>query len=143
MRLPNRSRHDPRRRTGTSAVELAVILPVFVALVMGQIEGSRLGMVSQLLTTAAREGCRVAVLNGSTQTDVQNRVTAVLSPAGITPTTFAISCTGSTTWNQAPMGTPVTVSLSVPYANVSWMGTPFYFGSAQISASATLSSENP
>lgn len=120
-----------------------MILPVFMALVMGQLESSRLGMVSQLLTTAAREGCRVAVLNGSTQTDVQNRVTAVLSPAGITPTTFTITCTGTTTWNLAPMGTPITVSLSVPYANVSWLGTPFYLGSAQISASATLSSENP
>jgi Flp pilus assembly protein TadG len=145
MRLPQRSGRDcgQRPRSGASAVELALILPVFVALVMGQIETARLGMVSQLLTTAAREGCRVAVLNGASQSDVQNRVTAVLSPAGITPTTFTISCTGSTIWQAAPMGTPITVSLGVPYANVSWLGTPFYLNSTQITGSATLSSENP
>ena len=70
------------QRRGASAVEMALVAPVFVALVMGIIESSRLGMVSQLITTAAREGCRVAVLNGMTQANVQNRVDAVLSRVG-------------------------------------------------------------
>ena len=62
-----RPRREPRRR-GASAVEMAVIAPVFLTLVLGIIESSRLGMVSQLLTTAVREGCRVAVINGMTET---------------------------------------------------------------------------
>src|SRR5947209_433706 len=133
-----------RKRSGTSAVELALVAPVFVALVMGQLESSRLGMVSQLITTAAREGCRVAVINGSTQTDVQNRVTAVLAGSGISVGTVTPTCPGTSyTWNNAPMGTPITVSLSVPYSQVSWLGTPFFLANAIVSASATLSSENP
>jgi Flp pilus assembly protein TadG len=140
-----RTKNNGRRRvrSGASAVELAIIAPVFIALVMGQIETSRLGMVSQLLTTAACEGCRVAVVNGNTQTDVQNRITAVLAGSGITPATSTISCTGDSTWDNSSMGTPITVSLSVPYSQVSWLGTPFFLKDATVSASATMSSERP
>src|SRR6478752_2169327 len=113
-------------RRGTSAVEMALIAPVFVALVMGQIETSRLGMVAQLITTAAREGCRVAVIDGSTQTDVQNRVNAVLSGSGISVGTVTPTCPSPYSWDSAPMGTPITVSLSVSYSSVSWLGTPFF-----------------
>ena len=130
-------------RRGTSAVEMAIIAPVFVALVMGQIETSRLGMVSQLITTAAREGCRVAVLEGSTQTDVQNRVNAVLAGSGISVGTVTPTCPSPYTWTTAPQGTPITVSLSVPFSQVSWMGTPYYLANATVRAAATLSSENP
>jgi Flp pilus assembly protein TadG len=132
-----------RGRSGTSAVEMAIISPLVVALMMGQLESSRLGMVMQLLTTASREGCRVAVLNGSTQTDVQNRVAAVLDGSGIDVGTVTPTCPTPYAWDSAPMGTPITVTLSVPYASVSWLGTPFFLKDAIVTASATLSSENP
>jgi Flp pilus assembly protein TadG len=122
---------------------MAMVAPVFVALVMGQIETSRLGMVAQLLTTAAREGCRVAVIDGSTQDAVQNRIAAVLNGSGIQVGTVTPTCPSPYTWNSAPMGTPITVSLSVPYSQVCWTGTPFFLTTATVSASATLSSENP
>lgn len=132
-----------RGRSGTSAVELAIVAPVLVAMIMGQIESSRLGMVMQLLTTAAREGCRVAVLDGSTQADVQNRVNGVLNGAGIDVGTVTPTCPSPYAWDSAPMGTPITVTLSVPYAKVSWLGAPIFFQGANVTASATLSSENP
>jgi Flp pilus assembly protein TadG len=124
-------------------VELALVAPVFLTLVLGMIEASRLGMVCQLLTTAAREGCRVAVLSGKTQTDVQNRITAVLSGSGISVGTVTPTCPSPYTWNTAPAGTAITVSLSVPYSQVSWLKVPLFLNGATISASATMSSENP
>ncbi len=136
-------RHKPGRSKGASAVEMAIIAPVIVALIMGQLESSRLGMVSQLLTTAARDGCRVAVVPGHTQSDVQNRVNAVLSGSGITVGTVTPTCPSPYTWSSAPQGTAVTVSLSVPFSQVTWLGTPFFLSGATISASATMSSENP
>ena len=131
------------RRSGTSAVEFALVAPLFVALIMGQLESSRLGMVAQLLTTAAREGCRVAVIPGNTQSTVQTRVNAVLSGMGISVGTVTPTCPSPYTWTTAPQGTPITVSLSVPYSQVSWLGTPFFLSNAVVSAAATLSSENP
>lgn len=143
-----RLRHKPRERSGTSALEMALVAPVFVALVMGQIETSRLGMVSQLLTNAAREGCRVAVIPDSRPYDVRlsdfrNRVNAVLSGSGITFNNVTPTCPAPYSWDSAPGGTPITVSLSVPYSQVSWLGTPFFLKDAVITTSATMSSENP
>ena len=56
---------------------MAIVVSAFVTLILGQIETARLGMASQMLTTAARDGCRVAVIPGSTQCDVQSRAEAV------------------------------------------------------------------
>jgi Flp pilus assembly protein TadG len=136
-------RRKPYRSKGASAVEMAVVAPVFVALMMGQLESSRFGMVSQLLTTAAREGCRVAVVPGHTETDVQTRINAVLSGSGISVGTVTPTAPSPYTWDTAPQGTAISVSLSVPYSQVSWLGTPFFLNGATVSASATMSSENP
>ena len=122
---------------------MAIVAPVFVAMMIGQLESSRFGMVSQLLTTAAREGCRVAVVPGHTQTDVQNRITTVLSGSGISVGTVTPTAPSPYTWSSAPQGTAITVSLSVPYSQVSWLGAPFFLNGATVSASATMSSENP
>ena len=130
-------------RRGSSAVELALVAPVLVALVMGMIESARVGMVCQLLTTAAREGCRVAVLNGMAQADVQNRINAVLSGSGISVGTVTPTCASPYTWTAAPNGTAITVSLSVPYSQVSWLKVSWFFKNATINASATMSSERP
>src|SRR3954471_10534617 len=93
-----------KKRRGASAVEMAFVAPVFLMLIMGTIESSRLGMVAQLLTTAAREGCRVAVVSGMTQADVQNRVNAVLNGSGISVGTVTPTCTGSTSWDSSTSG---------------------------------------
>ena len=130
-------------RRGGSAVEMAFLTPVLLALVMGMIEAARLGMVCQLLTTAAREGCRVAVLNGMTQSDVQNRINTVLNGSGISVGTVTPTCPSPYTWTTAPTGTAITVSMSVAYNQVSWLKFSWFFKNATISVSATMSSERP
>ncbi len=131
------------KRSGASAVEMAIVAPVFITLVLGQIEFARLGMVCQLMTTAAREGCRVAVVSGNTQTDVQDRVNAFLTVSGISVGTVTFTCPSTSSLQNAPRGTPIAISLSVPYRSVSWLGTPYFLNGATVSASATMSSENP
>jgi Flp pilus assembly protein TadG len=138
-----RQRPGRSRSRGTSAVEMAIVAPVIVTLFMAQIESSRLGMVAQLLTTAAREGCRVAVVPGHTQSDVQTRINNVLAGSGISVGTVTPTAPSGYTWNTAPQGTAITVSLSVPYNQVSWLGTPYFLNGATVAASATMSSENP
>jgi hypothetical protein len=96
-----------------------------------------------LLTTAAREGCRVAVLDGMTQADVKDRITSVLSGSGISVGTVTPTCPSPYTWTSAPGGTAVTVSLSVPYSQVTWLKVSGFFDDATINASATMSSERP
>jgi Flp pilus assembly protein TadG len=130
----------PRRRprSGAAAVEMAAVLPLVIALVFGQIESSRLGMMVQLLNTAAREGCRVAVISGHTANDVKARVNAVLSGSGVS---FSSVTPSPSNWDTAPGGTAITVSLSVPYSQVGWLPTPRFLRNATVKASATFSSE--
>src|SRR5579864_8209893 len=101
-----------RKRSGAAMVEAAIILPVFVLLVFGLIEASRLGMVAQILTTAAREGCRVAVIDGNTNTDVTNRVDSILSTSKISGYTFTQTPTDCTTVHSSDNPNTITVNLS-------------------------------
>jgi Flp pilus assembly protein TadG len=130
-------------RSGTSAVEMAFVAPIFFTFVLGQIEMSQMGMVTQVLTTAAREGCRVAVVPGAIQEDVQTRVNPILDGAGIPRNSVTQNCPSTSSLNSARGGDAITVSLSVRFADVSWLGTPIFLKDTTIRGSATMSSENP
>lgn len=73
-------------RRGAATVETALVLPVFFMVMLGIVEVGRAFMVSQLLTNAAREGARVAIMTNSTNTDVSNTVTDILQrTVGVAP----------------------------------------------------------
>lgn len=118
-----------KKRKGAAALELAFVLPIFLAIILCELEASRIGMVTQLLTNAAREGARTAVINGKTQADVDARITQVLQGSGITMGAVqGVSADPGTNgafimptnWASATGGTPVTVVLRVQYASLSW-----------------------
>lgn len=127
-----------RERRGAAAVELAMVSPLFLMLIMGTLEAAAIGRATQLLSAAAREGARVAVIDGKSQADVQARVDQVLSGSGLSVGTVSPS---PTTWQSAAAGTAVTVTLTVPYSQVSWVGDPFGVDQANLRASVTMSSE--
>lgn len=112
-------RRDGQRGRAAAVVEFAVVLPLLLTILFGIIEYGWVFMVRQTLQTAAREGCRVAVLQTSTApyTAVTNRVQQVMTPTGLT---FTVNMTHS------GAGNPVeTVEVAVPYADVSLMGNFF------------------
>lgn len=138
-----RLRCQARKRKGAAMVEMAIVLPVFITLVLGLIEASRLGQVTQILTTAAREGCRVAVIDGNTNTDVTNRVNQLLSASNISGVTLVQNPTDCTTVHSSDNPNTIQVTLSVPYSSVTWLGTPRFFSSVTVTGTATMSSERP
>jgi Flp pilus assembly protein TadG len=68
-----------KRRRGAAMVEMAVCFPVFMLILLGIMEFGRALMVSQMLTNAAREGCRSAVIEGATNSDVESRIDDVVT----------------------------------------------------------------
>ena len=74
-------RGDNHARHGAVMVEMALVLPLFLMLVLGIIEFGRAMMIANLVTNAAREGARMAVLDGSTNTEVNNAVESFLQSA--------------------------------------------------------------
>src|SRR5262249_12342644 len=126
-----RVRRRGRRRRGGAMVEMAILLPIFVMLIFGQLEASRAGMVAQMLANAAREGCRLAAMPDTTGAgQVTDRVNQVLNGTGIS---FNSVTPTPSNWATAPLGTPITVSLTADYSRLTW-GRPLYLNIQSMTA---------
>ena len=140
-----RGSRRPNDRRGAAVVEFAVVASLLMMLVFGIIEYGRLVMVQQILTNAAREGSRKAVLLGVTNTDVTNVVANYLDGTTITGQSRTIevldSSGNSLDLSTAQPGDPVTVRVSISFADVSWLPAPMYLGSTVLSASSTMRRE--
>jgi len=85
LKSPPRRRRLLRRR-GSTVVQAALVLPATLLLLFGIMEYCRYLMLLQVVTNAAREGCRYAVmhtdpvvLNGATYGNATSNVTSVIS----------------------------------------------------------------
>ena len=126
-------------RRGAAAVEFAIIAPVFFLLVFGMIEFGRMIMVQQIITNASREGARIAVLDGATTNGVTTQVTNYLDGASISGASVTVTPDPPT---DAQWGEPVTVDVSIPFSNVSWLPAPMFVGSdTELSASTSMRRE--
>ncbi len=110
---------NKRNSRAAAVVEMAVVLPVLLTILFGIIEFGWTFMVYQSITNAAREGCRVAVLEGSTDTDISSRVDNYMELIGIN--NYQLNITHSTQNDPTE-----TVVVRVPYTEVSLLGG--YFG---------------
>ncbi len=139
---------------------LALLFP----LVVGMIEATRICMVSQLLANAAREGCRLAVTEATTTsadataalTDVNTRITTMLSGSGITlgsltavdsdpgtPGAWIIPLDWSSISPKSlPLGSEIRVVLRVPFSQVDWLIAPGYFNSTNITVDAWMGKQH-
>ncbi len=118
------------RRRAAAVVELAVVTPLLLTLLLGIMEYGRRFMVNQTLIQAAREGCRVAVLQGSSETDIRNRIATYMNSAGLSRYTVTIT--------RATAADPTeTVQVSVNRSDVTLFGT--YFGSTSGTMSSSCS----
>jgi Flp pilus assembly protein TadG len=97
-------------------------------------------MVQQVITNASREGARVGVLDGSTYSDVQTAVNNYLTASKISTSASTITVTPNPPSGQAT-GSPVTVTVSIPFNKVSWLPSPLYLGSTTLSATAVMRRE--
>jgi Flp pilus assembly protein TadG len=111
-------------------VEFAVVAPLlFLTILLPIFEFGRAFMVSELVTNAARSGCRVGVLTGNTNTSVTSAVNSALSNGGITGATTTITVNGnSVDVSTASSGDSIAVTVSIPYSSVSWVHGQFLSG---------------
>jgi len=79
-----------RRNNGQSVIEFALVLPILLLVFFGITEFGRVWMTANVLTQAAREGCRLAVVTGPDIPIVTAKVTEVCTAAGVTPTAITV-----------------------------------------------------
>jgi Flp pilus assembly protein TadG len=127
-----------RGRSGATTAEFAIVAPVLFLVVFGTIELGRALMATQSLEEAARSGCRIAVLRGVTDEDVQAEVRRILGPSGISTYSVEVLPANLTT---APRWSPVSVTVTATYNDMSWLPLPRYFGGKTYSASCVLPKE--
>jgi Flp pilus assembly protein TadG len=88
---------------GTSTLEFVAVLPTLLLIFLGGIELSRAWFTANVITAAAREGARMAVVTPGVGADPINnpvfdsgpavaRITAVLASANLTPTAVSVTC---------------------------------------------------
>ena len=107
----------PHARRGAAVVEMAVVMPLLLLLMFGTIQFGYVFMVQETLTNAAREACRVGVLQGSTTNDIQQRFVEAIAPTGLDlgDATLVIE-------EATPLNPVVTVRVQVPFEKVNLFG---------------------
>jgi len=134
------------RRSGRSAVEAMLVLPVVITFLFGILEYGRYVMTMQVLTNAAREGARYALTHtqpvtvanpvggglttyGNATTDVTNVINKALGGQSLVGQTVQIYLSDSLgnnigNWNNAQAGNLVCVRISGNYRVL--LGTMLY-----------------
>ncbi len=130
---PHSSQRRVQPRSGTAAVELAVVAPLVLILLLGLLEFGRMVQVNQIVSNAAREGARQASTGTATYANVQTTVQNYLTRAGITNQTgLVVNVYDVTQGNSGPQFNPSTaawmdqlqVYVSLPYSNVQIVSVP-------------------
>jgi Flp pilus assembly protein TadG len=128
-----------RRRNGVTAVEFAIVAPIFLIMIFGIIEMGRALMVQQIITNASREGARRAIIEQATADEVKELVNDYLAATSVSGVTVDVS--PAVIGPAVGFGDPVTVSVSVPFDSVSWMPGKWILGGTELSASTVMRAE--
>lgn len=100
-----------RAESGQSLAEFAILLPILMGVVIGIFEFGRAWNIDQVLTNAAREGARLAVIQTSSEADVIAAVEEALVNAGLDPSQASIRPRGV----GDGYGTPLELEVRYPY----------------------------
>lgn len=122
---------------GQSMVEFALVLPILLLLVFGVTEFSRAFMTLNVITAAAREGCRVAVVTDPDTDAVMARVNEVCAAARVTPSNVAVAGP-----DPADVDRRVTVTVETNFQVLSAQVLGAFSGVISLHASAVMRHES-
>jgi Flp pilus assembly protein TadG len=142
-------RRNWRSEDGAELVEFAVVLPLLLFVILGIAEFGFIFQRYEVLTNAAREGARMAVLPGYTEADVDARVIAYATQGrvpGLTAANIAVTDqTITLATGPAIACKRVTVTFTHNYLFIPAMETFFggTFGTVVLTAVSEMRVENP
>jgi Flp pilus assembly protein TadG len=141
-----RGRTRGRRRSGIAVVEFAFVAVALMILVLGMFEMARGLQVRQILTDAARKGCRTGILRQYGNTDITNDATNIMRDNGFDATAFNPPTIGSVTITvtdpngntlsdalDAPPGSTISVQVTIPSDTIRWTAAVWLTDSTMVS----------
>jgi Flp pilus assembly protein TadG len=138
IRLSRSKRCFPRQ--GLACLEMAVVAPVLVFLTIGMLEMARGMMVKEILTDAARKGCRTGILPNASNTSVTSDINTVLTNNNITASyaTIVISVNDVVAnVSTSTAGAKISVKVSIPVSQVAWV-LPLFLPAADIESETVI-----
>jgi Flp pilus assembly protein TadG len=129
-------RHHAGSERGAELIEFALVLPLLLLVVLGIVDFGFLFQRLEVVTNAAREGARIAILPGYLTADVNARVNNYMSTGGlaVTPGTNPTINVANVPLTTSPGAPPLnTKRVTVTYTNsylflggiASWFGGSF------------------
>jgi Flp pilus assembly protein TadG len=128
---------DAQSRRGVATVEFAIVAPLFFLLVLGCIELGRALMVQQILTNSSRAGARNAVTMAGTESSAVAAASDFAEGASVGGVNVAVTPNPA----SAEAGEMVTVTVTVPFENVTWVPAPWFMGGKTLSATSVMRKE--
>ena len=132
---PTRSRQACRN--GAAVVELAITLPVFVLILFGTIETTKMIFLQQSLEICAYQGARIALIPSSTTAKVNSACATILADRNVNSASVNVS---PTNYSSMPYGTLIRVRVSAPCSANSPF-SPWFYGGRTLTAEVTLMKE--
>jgi Flp pilus assembly protein TadG len=136
---------------GQALIETAVSLPIVLLITVGIFEFGRAYQTFQVVTNAAREGARVAILHNATTAEVESRVRGYLRSgqlANVNETTVAVNQAKSVvigantaSASQVTVGYPFSFMVLNPVANLVVRGSTLGSAPFTMTASAEMRNE--
>ena len=155
--IPNLKR--PSRRRGTTAVEMALTLPIFIMFLAALMEFSHFFFVSHMLKAAAKSGARygstLGVTNAQVTAQVQSTVNAafnsskatvlirnagVFDTSAVNPSTINYNTLPTIDLTQANQGDLYVVQVTVPYNTVALL-PPFWVVNRTVTGQSVMRHE--
>lgn len=138
-----------RRRRGVALIELALVLPVVLALLLNMIQYGRLAHATEIVTNLAREGARFGSQGAATRDeDIKKYVLDQAATSYLGRDDVLVSVVPAQGTLGRKMGSPITVSVSYDLSKrlfipAGWMveryksnpvknGTPMYSSAAEM-----------
>ncbi len=129
---------------GQSLLELALALPILLAIVVGIFEFGRAWNVRQVMTNSAREGARLAVIPGTPPDSVEQTIESRLRDAGLSDSLATITITGMAAGPGADVAVTVGYAFTFQFLGpvVSFIGGDAAdYGTISMSTTSTMRHE--
>lgn len=131
-----------RLRKGLAAIEAALLLPLVCLLLFGLIEYGWIFLKAQQLNAAARHAARLAIIDTATNAQVTSECDSVLNACGFGSSGYTITLSPADITSLAP-GETLTITVTVPYANIELIGIPMLPVPVNLSGSTSMAKEGP
>jgi Flp pilus assembly protein TadG len=129
-----------RKRRGTALVEAAFLLPILLLVLFGMVEYGGLFWRAEQLEATARTAVRAGAISGGSTGAVNTAISSMMTAAGLSSSGYTVTLNPVDPSTLA-VGATFTVTISVPYTNVSLTKCPLVPTPVTLTRSCSMAKE--